>query len=410
MIKHILHTSDWHIGRRLKELDRSNEFKLFFSWLKDIIVSQNIDLLLVPGDIFDNTTPSVQAQDIYYSFLSSLAKSHCRHIVITSGNHDSPAFLDAPANLLRLNHIHVVGQARPSPADEVLLLHDHNNSPEIVVCAVPYLRDRDVRSAKAEDSFEDIDRSLKAGISRHYAEVFAHARHLAEEHDVPIVAMGHLFLEKGRTQEDEGVRSLYVGTAVKIGSEIFPEDIAYTALGHLHSPQYIERTNIRYSGSPIPMTFGEAEGTRKSISIIDLDGRNFSGVKEITIPIFQNIQRVRGSMQEIRNQLALLSSSDTSVWLEVTLTGNEYVPNFAENVSDCVKDSPQLEVISLRNEVIIRREGQDESVPPTLDDIEPVKMFERLMDTKGIAPDNRDDYRQMYMEILRKTEAEATHQ
>ena len=409
MIKRILHTSDWHIGRRLKEHDRSDEFKNFFVWLEGIISDQNIDALLVAGDIFDNTTPSVQAQDIYYSFLSTLANSSCRHIVITSGNHDSPAFLDAPAKLLKLSNIHVIGLARENPADEVLVLRDGANNPELIVCAVPYLRDRDVRTAKAEDSFEDMERSLKAGITRHYEEVFAHARELRGSSDVPIVAMGHMFLEKGRTQEDEGVRSLYVGPAIKIGSEIFPDDIAYTALGHLHSPQSIERENIRYSGSPIAMTFGEAEGVRKSVSIVDLEGQNFSGVREIQIPVFQNIQRIRGSMQEICTQLRLLAEADKSVWLEVSLTGNEYSPNFQENVSDCIKDFPKLEVLSLRNEVVIADKGPIIETPPTLDDIEPVKMFERRMDKEGIAQDKRDDYRKMYMEILRKAEAEAAH-
>ncbi|MBQ7155762.1 MAG: exonuclease SbcCD subunit D C-terminal domain-containing protein [Synergistaceae bacterium] len=409
MIKRILHTSDWHLGRRLKEHDRSQEFRQFFSWLEHIISSENIDALLVAGDIFDNTTPSVQTQDMYYSFLSTLANSSCRHIIITSGNHDSPAFLDAPSELLKLNNIHVIGQARENPSQEVLVLTDPQNNPELIVCAVPYLRDRDVRSARAEDSFEEMERSLKAGITRHYEEVFSCARGLREKFDVPIVAMGHMFLEKGRTQEDEGVRSLYVGTAVKIGSEIFPDDIAYTALGHLHSPQSIERENIRYSGSPIPMTFGEAEGPRKSVSIVELDGHNFAGIREVQIPVFQKLNRVQGSMQEINTRLGLLCGTDESIWLEVTLTGNQYTPNFQDNVNDCVKDFPLIEVLSLRNESTVRHESPDTDTLTNLGDIEPMKMFERRMDKEGIEEEKRYDYRNMYIEILRKAEREGVH-
>ena len=125
----ILHSSDWHIGRRLKERDRTREFTAFFEWLAETIEREKPDTLLVAGDIFDNTTPSIQSQDMYYSFLSTIAKSSCRHIVIISGNHDSPAFLDAPAKILALNDIHVIGQARENPADEVITLCDENGRP-----------------------------------------------------------------------------------------------------------------------------------------------------------------------------------------------------------------------------------------------------------------------------------------
>lgn len=405
MIRRILHTSDWHLGRRLKEHDRSDEFKQFFSWLENIISEQNIDTLLVAGDIFDNTTPSVQAQNMYYSFLSTLADSPCRHVVIISGNHDSPTFLDAPSKLLKHNHIHVIGQARPNPADEVVVLRDEANNPELIVCAVPYLRDRDVRTARINDTFEDIERAIKSGITQHYAEVFAAARNQQADSNVPVVAMGHMFLEKGKTQDDEGVRALYVGTAVKIGSEIFPEDLAYTALGHLHSPQSIERENIRYSGSPIPMTFGEAEGVRKSVSIVELDGQNFAGVREIQIPVFQKLQRVRGSMQEIYSQLDTLGRKNESIWLEITLTGNESVPNLQENVNSYVQYFSGLQVLSIRNEVIIEGTTTIPDVP--LEDITPQKMFERLLDSKGIDEANRVVYRKMYGEILHNIETGA---
>ena len=275
----ILHTSDWHIGRRLKDHDRLDEFKEFFSWLQDIIASENIDVLLVAGDIFDNTTPSVNAQNVYYSFLSNIAKSSCRHTVIISGNHDSPAFIDAPSELLKLSRIHVIGQACENPEDEVITLYDDSGQPEIIVCAVPYLRDRDVRTI-TEDP-EDSGQALSAGIREHYAGVFARA--VSCSNGVPIIAMGHMFVKGGRTRPDEGVRSLYVGTAPEIGADIFPDNVIYTALGHLHSPQHIGRQNIRYSGSPIPMTFGEA-GQKKSIYILELEGGQLEAVRDIDVP------------------------------------------------------------------------------------------------------------------------------
>ena len=232
MIRRILHTSDWHIGRRLKEHDRTEEFAAFFDWLEKLITSEKIDTLLVAGDIFDNTTPSVQAQELYYSFLSRLVESPCRHVVIISGNHDSPAFLDAPAEILKHCDIHVIGQACADPAHEVITLCDSDGQPEVIVCAVPYLRDRDVRTARSDEDFAEIDRALTAGITKHYAQVFEAAHGKQGDSDVPIIAMGHLFIRGGIVRQDEGVRSLYVGTVIDIDSNIFPDDLAYIALGH----------------------------------------------------------------------------------------------------------------------------------------------------------------------------------
>ena len=332
MIRRILHTSDWHIGRRLKEHDRTEEFAAFFDWLEKLITSEKIDTLLVAGDIFDNTTPSVQAQDMYYSFLSRLVESPCRHVVITSGNHDSPAFLDAPADLLKHCRIHVIGQARENAADEVITLYDSDGRPEVIVCAVPYLRDRDVRTLTPDDNPEDSDAILKAGIREHYAKVFAHARELQGDSDVPIIAMGHMFIHGGVISQDDGVRSLYVGTAIDVESSIFPEDIAYTALGHLHSPQKAGREYARYSGSPIPMGFGEA-GTRKSVCIVEVYGKNLAGVREVDIPVFQRLERVSGNMEEIFSALNTLARLNVSVWADVTYTGEEAAPDLQESFS-----------------------------------------------------------------------------
>ena len=401
----ILHTSDWHIGRRLKDHDRTREFREFFLWLANTIEREKIDTLLVAGDIFDNTTPSVQSQDMYYSFLSTAAKSSCRHIVIISGNHDSPAFLDAPAKILALNDIHVIGQARENPADEVIPLCGSDGQPELVVCAVPYLRDRDVRTARRTENFSEIERALRAGIMSHYAEVFG----AAKDYGVPVVAMGHMFLEKGVTMQDGGERSLYVGTAVKLGTDIFPEWVSYTALGHLHSPQAVGRKNIRYSGSPIPMTFGEAEGA-KSVSIVELEGENLAEVREIPVPVFQTLKHIEGkTMHELAAKIDAFGSMKESVWLDVSYTGTEAASNLQERVMDCAGRYPLLEVLGVHDEANLpEHTGGGEFSGRRLDDIEPEKMFELLMDSKVIAPDEREEFRIMYREILLMAEAEVS--
>lgn len=405
MIRKILHTSDWHIGRRLKEHDRTEEFRKFFDWLEKLILNENIDTLLVSGDIFDNTTPTVQAQKIYYSFLTALAKSPCRHTVIISGNHDSPAFLDAPAELLGLNRIHVIGQACENPQDEALALKDSDGNAELIVCAVPFLRDKDVRTAKTDDTFEEIERSLKAGIAEHYSEVFDRAKKLQEDSDVPVVAMGHMFLDKSKTQKDEGERSLYVGTAVKISSNIFPEWLAYTALGHLHSPQSIGRENIRYSGSPIAMTFAEAEG-KKSVSIVEFDGKVFAEVKEIPVPVFQKLKHIEGTLLDIEDNIRSLGFTNESIWLDVSYTGSEPMTDLQERIHDIAANFRQLEILAVHDENTAKITGDDPKDPVTLDEISPAKMFEQLLKAKGISADDTNVFMKMYSEILIKAEEE----
>ncbi|MCA9457858.1 MAG: exonuclease subunit SbcD, partial [Nitrospira sp.] len=195
----ILHTSDWHIGRTLYGRKRYEEFEAFLTWLTETIQQNEIDALLVAGDVFDTSAPSNRAQELYYRFLCRVAASPCRHVVVIAGNHDSPSFLNAPKELLKALDVHVIGSSSEALEDEVLVLRNEHGDPELIVCAVPYLRDRDIRVAEAGESVEDKERKLIDGIRTHYAAVAALAEQKREELgvNIPIVAMGHLFTAGG---------------------------------------------------------------------------------------------------------------------------------------------------------------------------------------------------------------------
>ena len=199
----ILHTSDWHIGRSLYGRKRYDEFKAFLDWLAATLTTRSIDVLLVAGDIFDTSAPSNRSLELYYSFLCRVSESGCRHVVITGGNHDSPSLLNAPREVLRFLDIHIIGSITGVLTDEVLVLRDRDGKAELIVCAVPFLRDRDIREAKAGESLEDKERKLVDGIAAHYREVsvIALQRRTEEGDDIPIVAMGHLFTAGARTSE-----------------------------------------------------------------------------------------------------------------------------------------------------------------------------------------------------------------
>lgn len=399
MIKKILHTSDWHIGRRLKNHDRYDEFMKFFAWLEGIIQSENIETLLVAGDIFDNTTPSARAQDIYYSFLGKIARSSCRHIVIISGNHDSPAFIDAPKDLLKIFKIDVIGSACENPEDEVITLYDDDGQPELIICAVPYLRDRDVRTFKAADEVIDIENSLLTGIKNHYERVFAHALKIRGSSKAPIIAMGHLFARGGKVTDGDGVRSLYVGNAVEVGSDLFPEFLTYTALGHLHSPQKISRENIRYSGAPLAMGFGEA-GQKKAVCVIELDGENLTDVKEIPVPVFQRLERIEGDIEKIFASLTNYALQYEPIWLDITYTGDEEQGDLQEKIDNFLKDFPLLEILSIRDESKKPGGSVSENISKSLEEIKPLEMLEICFEKNNTPNGQREIFVPMYQEIL----------
>ena len=275
----LLHTSDWHLGRRLYGKPRYDEFKQFLDWQLQTLREQKVDVLLIAGDIFDTTAPSNQAQNLYYDFLSQVCHTDCRHVIIVAGNHDSASFLEAPKQLLKAFNIHIIGSMTDTPTDEVITLSDKSEQPELIVMAVPYLRDRDVRTVGHGERLEDKERKLTQGIKAHYAQIadIAIAQqaqlHAKYKRSIPIVATGHLFTVGGQTMEGDGVRDLYVGSLGSIGAEIFHPQIDYVALGHLHIPQAVGgQPHIRYAGSPIAMGFGESR-QQKQVHLLRFDAK-----------------------------------------------------------------------------------------------------------------------------------------
>ena len=275
----LLHTSDWHLGRRLYGKPRYDEFKQFLDWQLQTLREQKVDVLLIAGDIFDTTAPSNQAQNLYYDFLSQVCHTECRHVIIVAGNHDSASFLEAPKQLLKAFNIHIIGSMTDTPTDEVIMLSDKSGQPELIVMAVPYLRDRDVRTVGHGERLDDKERKLARGIKAHYAQIadiaIAQQAQLKAKYKrtIPIVATGHLFTVGGQTMEGDGVRDLYVGSLGSIGAEIFHPQIDYVALGHLHIPQAVGgQPHIRYAGSPIAMGFGESR-QQKQVHLLRFDAK-----------------------------------------------------------------------------------------------------------------------------------------
>ena len=396
----VLHTSDWHIGRSLYGRKRYKEFSAFLDWLAQTIEDEKVDALLVAGDVFDTSTPSHRAQELYYRFLCRVAASCCRHVVVIAGNHDSPTFLNAPKELLKAIDVHVVGNASENPEDEVLVLRNERNDPELIVCAVPYLRDRDIRVAEAGESVEDKERKLIDGIRSHYAAVAAIAEQKREElgADIPIVGMGHLFTAGGQTIDGDGVRELYVGSLAHVTAGIFPKCFDYLALGHLHVPQKVNGSEtIRYSGSPLPMGFGEAK-QQKSVCQVEFHS-TVASVQLIDVPVFQKLERVKGDWDGISSRILELSATDSQAWLEVVYEGDEVIGDLRERLEAAISGT-QMEILRIKNNRIIDRVLGQIHEEETLDDLNVNDVFERCLAVHKVPEDQRPELRQTYQETL----------
>ncbi len=401
----VLHTSDWHIGRSLYGRKRYEEFDAFLTWLAETIQKNEIDALLVAGDIFDTSAPSNRVQELYYRFLCRVAASSCRHVVVVAGNHDSPSFLNAPKELLKALDVHVVGSSTESPVDEVLVLRNKQDAPELIVCAVPYLRDRDIRVAEAGESVEDKERKLIDGICTHYAAVAALAEQKREELgvNIPIVAMGHLFTAGGQTVDGDGVRELYVGSLAHVTAGIFPASFDYLALGHLHVPQKVNGSEtIRYSGSPLPMGFGEAKQQKSVCQVVfdqDEGHSTAASVQLIDVPVFQRIERVKGDWDGISSRILELSATNSQGWLEVIYDGIEIIGDLRERLEAAISGT-QMEILRIKNNRIIDRVLGQIHEEETLDDLNVNDVFERCLTVHDVPEDQRPELLRAYQETV----------
>lgn len=396
----ILHTSDWHIGRALYGRKRYEEYRAFFSWLLHTIETHGVDVLVVAGDIFDSTTPSNRAQELYFQFIRDVASSCCRHVVIVGGNHDSPSLLEAPRELLRYFQVHVVGKAAATPADEVLVLKDSQGNDELIVCGVPYLRDREIRTSLAGEHIDDKNRKLLEGIAHHYRQVVDAALHHRQmsSSSLPIIATGHLFVAGGSKVEGDGVRDLYVGSLAHVPPALIPDEIDYLALGHLHVAQRVgARPCWRYSGSPLPMSFHEAE-KNKFVLIVDIEPGRVD-VHEVQIPRFQRLETLRGDLDTLLDGLGRFREEGESIWLEVHYDGNELVPQLQLTLQEATADSG-VEILRVVNNRLAALVLEQTHPAETLDSLTEETVFRRCLEVHQVSDDQAAELLVLFGETL----------
>ncbi len=325
----ILHTSDWHLGQSFFTKSRKNEHAAFLKWLLQQVEVHQIDAIIVAGDVFDTGTPPSYARELYHAFIGELQGMQCT-LVVLGGNHDSVSVLNESKALLKYLNSHVIASTYGELSEQVITLNDRKGQPSAVLCAVPFIRPRDVLVSEAGQSGTDKRQALGDAIKQHYGALYNEALSLrasieekqGEEGSknsaaIPIIATGHL-TALGVSQS-ESVRDIYIGTLEGFDAKGFPP-ADYIALGHIHRPQKVAKTeHIRYSGSPIPLSFDELN-TQKQVVLITFESESTTPtISTLPVPRFQAMEVIKGDLKAIEaainksDAITLASQTDDAV-------------------------------------------------------------------------------------------------
>lgn len=397
----ILHTSDWHIGHKLYGNDRTDEHLLFFDWLIQTINSHKIDVLLVCGDIFDVGYPSNLALKSYYRFLKNLIGTHCQKVIITGGNHDFISTLEAPREILELLNVVVMGGAPENQEDEIIELQNAQNDVEAIIGAVPFLRDKDIRTPVAGESTDDRIKATREGIVKHYHDL-AGLTTKYNHQNIPIIVTGHLYMQGSQLSESE--RDIQLGNQAGVAASAFPAIFDYYALGHIHRPQTIsEKPYVIYSGSPIALSFSEQNHT-KSLRLIEIkDGRLTH--EKIEIPKFRKIKSFSGTFSDISKQIKDYDSdSPLPDWLEINIEEPKHDSLMARAAAEYVENTnaQRTNFTIIRHTLTFANRNIsaylfDEN-GKSLSDLKETQVFDKLLQKHGIT--ERDDLKQSFDELL----------
>jgi len=389
----LLHTSDWHLGRPLYGRRRYGEYAAFLDWLAETMDREAVDVLAVAGDIFDSPAPAPRTQALYYRFLARLAGGSRRvRVLLIAGNHDSPALLEAPGDLLAALDIHVAGTV--SRDGRLITLRDEAGTPRLLAALVPYPRDRDLRESEPGESLEDKERKLLEALAGHYSRLGAQA----ETGGTPRLALGHLFAAGGRTVTGDGVRPLYVGGLGQVPAETFPPAFDYVALGHLHQPQTVAgQDRLRYSGSPLRLSFDEPDRP-KSVTLVDFTPEG-PAVRTLEVPVFQALRRLEGDWPALSAGLAALGKETPGAWVEAAYTGAEIIGDLRESLTRLAEEAG-LELLRLMD--THRRADWLSARSPAEDlaALEPDEVFRRRLETAGVPEADRAALWAAYGEIM----------
>ncbi|MGX9730658.1 exonuclease SbcCD subunit D C-terminal domain-containing protein [Janthinobacterium aestuarii] len=381
----LLHTSDWHLGQTLHNFERGYEHQCFLDWLLDTLVTEQVDVLLVAGDVFDNANPSAASQKQLYVFLQQArARLPALQLLVVAGNHDSAGRLEAPGPLLAAHGTHVIGHLLRDEAGNIdlerllLPLAGGDGQVQAWCLAVPFLRPGDVPKLPAGDTQD----AYLGGIALLYRQLtdLALARRQPGQ---AIVAMGHCHMVGGEMSNDSE-RRIVIGGTEMLPSGIFDTSIAYAALGHLHKAQAVGgQEHIRYCGSPIPLSFAEVN-YRHQVLCLDIDGGALQSVRAIEVPRAVPLLRVPGTPAPIDEVLAQLAALDVPAapaeaqpFLEVRVRLDAPEPGLRTRIETAL-DGKHVRLAKIETSSAARSSAPENLTLDQLAQLQPDDIFRRL--------------------------------
>lgn len=391
----ILHTADWHIGQLFHEYDRTYEHQQFFNWLLNTLSEEQTDVLLVSGDVFDSSNPSAASIKMFYSFLNQSVKQNPHlQIVVTAGNHDSASRLESPKPLLESSNIHIVGIMEKDEEGNIdyskicIPLKDKNGQTEAWCIAVPFLRMGDY------PYIPDAPNPYADGVGVFYKEVYEYASSLKETGQA-IIAMGHLHAQQAEVGDADKMERLIMGGVECISAATFNENIRYVALGHIHKAQRIGgKEHIRYSGSPLPMSFSETNYKHQAVAF-DISNDKTGNLRTIEIPVsvpLQRIPSVHSSLTEVITSLAQLKAFEeephTAPYLEVRVLLDGPEPGLRHKIERALSGKNfRLAKIDVRYKSSATNQDKDRYIDPDqLNQLRPIEVLQKVYQTKYDSP------------------------
>lgn len=339
----ILHTADWHLGQTFFGYDRTEEHGVFLNWLAEEIRQKEIDALIIAGDVFDVSNPSAASQSMYYQFIYRVtAENPYLQIVIVAGNHDSAARLEAPLPLLQAMRTEVRGVVRKLEGGEIdydhltVELKNRKGEVELLCMAVPFLRQGDYPAVQTEGN------PYVEGVRELYAQLLQRLWKRRTENQA-ILAIGHLQATGSEIAEKDYSERTVIGGLECVSPEAFSEQIAYTALGHIHKAQRVSgRENVRYAGSPIPMSFAEKH-YHHGVVMVTFDGGCAVDIERLECPKLIPLLSVPNgepvSPEAILEALKELPETEAvAPYLEVKVLLEEPEPMLRQEIEDALAD------------------------------------------------------------------------
>ena len=405
----ILHTSDWHLGQNFMNHSREREHAVLIDWVLEQVEAHAVDAVLIAGDIFDTGTPPSYARALYYRLIAQL---HQRKValLLLGGNHDSVSVLSESLPLLHHLNTTVIAATGDAAQHVITLPVRGSTQPGCIVCALPFIRPRDVLTSQAGQSAEDKQRNLQSAIQDTYAQVFAAAQALqaqlqaAHGTRVPIVATGHLTTVGASS--NESVREIYVGALEAFPTSAFPP-ADYIALGHIHKPQKVGGLeHIRYCGSPIALGFDEAKQT-KEVLLVDLNAHGLQALTPLATPVCQILASLTGNLASLPVQLQALaaqSSAEHPAWLEVTVQEDDYLPDVAARIDAMAQGLP-LQVLRVKRQRGTAMPQLFTEHGESLEALTPSDVFARRLAQETVSADVHQALHHRYQEVLASVHA-----